>query len=230
MVILVMLLSGISHATYGQENIPANDNSFKRTPEEDRELFNYCEKNDLVKNLHFSADIADKIGDIDYWARLQKNSIDSNTNLQFATYGELNQELIRKYKALRISDGELKSLLDYKKSTADKPLPCAAISLSYDARFDTLASPRAIQLYKTKFRKPLIDKTGVNGRQADGLIEIEIWKQKECLGISKIPSTDFNRIRKTVAMHAERLRRCKVVGIDEAMAAAVIQFFDENRL
>ncbi|MCA6451236.1 MAG: hypothetical protein IM584_07510 [Chitinophagaceae bacterium] len=96
--------------------------------------------------------------------------------------------------------------------------------------FDTLNAQKALLLYKTKYRKQLIEKLGVNGRQADMLLEIEVWKQKEAATIATIPEADFNRIRKTVAMYAERQRRWKVVGIGEEQFEPMTQFFSQNTL
>lgn len=208
----------------------AQEATIKRTSEELKELFGYCEKADLVKQLKFSPDMADKIGEVDYWARLQQISIDANTNETYATRGELQQDVVKRYRALRMSESELKALLDFKKAREGQAQPCAAIALSYNPSFDTLAVPRALQLYKAKYRKQLIDQLGINGRQADMLMEAEVWKQKECLSINAIPLADFNRIRKTVAMYAEREKKYVAIGLNPEQIEKAVQFFIQNQV
>lgn len=196
-----------------------------RTPEELRELFGYCEKPDLMKKLKFSSETADKIGEIDYWARLQQISIDANTNSVFATAGELQEEVIKKYKAIRLTDDQLKGLIDFKRERLTNANACPAIALNHNDSFDTLSPLRALQLYKTKYRKILIDKIIINGRQADMLFETEVWKQKESLSLFKMPVADFNRIRKTVAMYSEREKRYKALSLSDDQIDLVIEFF-----
>ena len=215
---------------YATGNLLAQGNVITRTPEEERELFGYCEKPELIKKIKISSEMADKVGEIDYWARVQQINIEANTNDAFATRGELEQEVIKKYKAIRLTDEQLKSLIDFKRERLSNPGACAVITLSLHHTFDTLSVQRALLLYKNKNRKPLIDKIGINGRQADMLFEIEVWKQKESLSIAGIPIADFNRIRKTVSMYSEREKRYRAVGLTDEQIDAVIQFFDQHQL
>ena len=60
------------------------------------------------------------------------------------------------------------------------------------------------------------------------LFEIEVWKQKEALVIANIPITDFNRIRRTVSINAERERRFRVVGISEEQLENTLAFMNQN--
>lgn len=201
-----------------------------RTPEEQRELFGYCDKQALMKQFNIAEDLANKIGDIDLWATKELISIDNNTNEVFATKGELDKEVIKRYKALKLSDQQLKSLAEFKKNRDEHPTPCEAITLSYNKAYDSLSLARALQLMKTKYRKSLIDKLGINGRQADMIFETEFYKQKEALAISAIPETDFNRIRKTVAMYQVRENRHKASGLTDDQLTMAINFFKENQL
>jgi hypothetical protein len=199
-----------------------------RTPEEQRELFNFCDKPELVKRIKISEGLADKIGDLQLWATKQQLSITANTNEQFATTGELEQELAKKYKALGLASDQIKGALDYKHERESGSAPCEAIELKYNPIFDTLAPQRALLLYKTPYRKMLIDKLGINGRQADMLFETEVWKQKESLTISKIPESDFNRIRRTVSMYHEREGKYKAIGLNDAQMNEAVLFFKEH--
>ena len=208
--------------------VKAQDTNISRTPLEQRELFGYCEKPELIKQLKFSPEMADRVGEIDYWLQIQLLKFNDNTNDTFATPKEVQDEVIKKYKAMHLSNDQIKALLDFKKERQANPPPCAVITLSYNPIFDTLATARALVLYKTPFRKSLIEKAVVNGRQADQLFEIEVWKQKEAAAIAKILSADFNRIRKTVAMYAERERRIRTIGLSEEQVNAVIQFFNDH--
>lgn len=219
---LLLLLSLSTRILYAQET------QVMRTPEELKELFGYCDKPVLLKKLNISAEMADKIGEIDFWARLEQKTISENTNLVYATPGELQQEVMKKYKAIRLSDDQIKTLLDYKK---DKQInSCAIISLTVNHTFDTLTLQRALQLYKTKYRKALLEKVVINGRTGDLLLEIEVWKQKESLIIDNIPNTDFNRIRKTVAMNVEWEKRSRTIGLTEDQLVIAKQFFEQNKL
>jgi len=119
-----------------------------RTPEEQRELFGYCDKQAIVKQFGISEDIANKIGDIDLWATKELISIENNTNEVYATKGELNTEVIKRYKALKLSDQQLKSLAEFKRYRDEHPSPCEAITLSYNKAYDTLSLARALQLMK----------------------------------------------------------------------------------
>ena len=210
--------------------LQAQDVTPKWTPEEEKELFGYCDKPDLIKQLKFSPEMADKVGEIDFWARVQQISITANTNEVYATFGELDKEVIKRYKAIKLSDDQLKGLLDFNKDRIKNSKSCAIITLTPNHIFDTLTQPKAIQLYKTKIRKPLIDKTAINGRQADMLFEIELWKQREALTIALLPHSDFNRIRKTVAMYEERARRFRVVGLAGDQLEMAVEFFEQHPL
>jgi len=201
-----------------------------RTPEEQRELFGYCDKQAIMKQFGVAEDIANKIGDIDLWATKELVSIENNTNEVFATKGELDKEVIKRYKALKLSDQQLKSLAEFKKNRDDHPTPCEAITLVYNKAYDTLTLVRGLQLMKTKYRKTLIDKLGINGRQADMIFETEFYKQKEALTISAIPESDFNKIRKTVAMYQVRENRHKAAGLTDEQITASNLFFSQNQL
>lgn len=208
----------------------AQENTIKRTSEEIRELFGYCDKPMMVKQLNISPDVANKIGDIDHWARQQQAAIDANTNEVFATRGELMQEVSKKYKALGLGAEQVKTLADPERIFNNTTKGCPVTTLHPDHHFDTLTAQRALQLYKSKYRKQLIDKLGINGRQADMLMEVEVWKQKETLAIDAIPEADFNRIRKTVAMYEERQKKCRAVGITDDQIEQAYQFFELNKL
>ncbi len=201
-----------------------------RTPEEQRELFGYCDKQALMKQFNIAEEVANKIGDIDLWAAKELISIENNTNEVYATKGELDKEVIKRYKALKLSDQQLKSLADFKKNREEHPAPCEAITLSYNKAYDSLSLARALQLMKTKYRKSLIDKLGINGRQADMIFETEFYKQKEALSISAIPETDFTRIRKTVAMYQVRENRHKAAGLTDDQIVGSNLFFSQNQL
>ncbi len=198
----------------------------KRTPEELRELFGFCDKPELIKQFKISAETADKIAEVDLWARQQQITIDANTNERFATAGELQQEVVKKYKAF-LSPDQAKAIGEYKRASS-----CPATELTVNHAYDTLTGPRALQLFKVPWRKQLIDKLGEagNGRQADMLFETEVWKQKEALDIATIPETDFNRIRRTVAMNKQRESRYRAIGMNDAQIETVMQFFKEHQL
>jgi hypothetical protein len=224
-----IILYTMLNLAYASVSLWAQDAGVSRSPEELKELFGFCEKADLVKKLKFTPEQADKVGEVDYWARQQQKSIDANTNEVFATTGELQQEVNKKYKAF-LSGDQLKALSDFKSARAAKPEPCASITLEYNPVFDTLSPQRALLLYKTPYRKLLIDKLSINGRQADMLFETEVWKQKEALTISAIPVADFNRIRRTVAMHKQRESRYKAIGLPDEQIDTAIQFFKEHQI
>ena len=223
-VFLSFVLAGIL-----SDKLLAQDTAPSRTPEELKELFGFCDKTDLVTKFKLSPEQADKVGEIDYWARIQQKSIDANTNEVYATAGELQQEVTKRYKAF-LSPEQVKAVTDYKKAKANSPEPCEIIVLSFNHIFDTLTPQRALVLYKTPWRKQLIDKLGINGRQADMLFETEVWKQKESLTISAIPEADFNRIRRTVSMNKERDNKYRAIGLTEDQIATAIQFFKEHQL
>lgn len=183
------------------------------SPEQQVELFGYCEKPFLIKQLKISEANADKIGQINNWARLTKIKIQANASDTFATDGEVEEAVIKKYKALGLSGDQLKTLTDRRKQSLSEP--CALITLTVNKTYDTIAKPQLQLLFRNKFRRTLMDKLEVNGKQADMLIEAEVWKQKEAIDIAKIPETDFNRIRKTVAMYTELERKYGFIGITE---------------
>jgi hypothetical protein len=201
-----------------------------RTPEEQRELFGYCDKQAIMKQFNIAEEIANKIGDIDLWATKELISVDNNTNEVFATKGELDKEVIKRYKALKLSDPQLKSLAEFKRNRDEHPTPCEVITLIYNKAYDTITLARGLQLMKIKYRKTLIDKLGINGRQADMIFETEFYKQKEALSISVIPETDFNRIRKTVLMYQVRENRHKAAGLTDDQITASNLFFSQNQL
>jgi len=191
----------------------AQNTSTEWSPEQQVELFGYCEKPFLIKELKISEANADKIGQINNWARLTKIKIQANTSDTFATDGEVEEAVIKKYKALSLSGDQLKTLTDRRKQSLTQP--CALITLTANKTYDTIAKPQLQLLFRNKFRRTLMDKLEVNGKQADMLIEAEVWKQKEALEIIKIPETDFNRIRKTVTMYNDLERKYGFIGITE---------------
>ena len=225
-----VVLCGVLFLVNATTNLQAQDIHPKWTPEEEKELFVFCDKPDLIKQLKFAPEMADKVGDIDFWERVQQLSITANLNEVYATFGELEKEVIKKYKAIKLSDDQLKALLDFKQDRRKNTKSCAIITLTPNHIFDTLTQPKAIQLYKTKIRKSLIEKTAINGRQADMLFEIELWKQREALTIALLPHSDFNRIRKTVAMYEERARRFRVVGLAGDQLEMAVEFFEQHPL
>lgn len=200
-----------------------------RTPEETRELFGYCDKPELIKRLKISAETADRIAEVDFWGMQQKLSVAANTNAAYATANEVQADMNKKYKAFLSAD-QVRDLLAYKKQQEESPEACPVTVLKFNHFFDTIPTPRALLLYKTPFRKQLIEKAGINGRQADGVFEVEVWKQKEAANISAIPESNFDRIRKTVAMYRERERRYRVIGLSDEQIAAAIQFFEEHTI
>lgn len=212
------------------QQIDAQNAGIQRSPEELKELFGFCDKPVLIKLLKISPDMADKIGEIEYWARLEMAKVAANTNDRYATPNEVKEDAVKKYKAIRLGNDEIKTLLDYQEAQQTKPEPCAVITLHTNPVFDTLPTATALLLYKKPYRKMLIDKIVINGRQADMIFDIEVWKQKESVILSKIPETDFNRVRKTVAMYSERDRRYRSIGMSEEQIAQIVQFFSEHQL
>jgi len=183
------------------------------TPEQQVELFGYCEKPALIKQLKISEAVADRIGQIHHWARLTKIKIEANASDTFATAGEVEEEVVKKYKALSLSSDQVKALVERRKKILSEP--CEVITLVVNRNYDTIAKPQLQLQFRNKFRRTLMDKLEVNGKQADMLIEAEVWKQKEALEIAKIPETDFERIRKTVAMYKDLERKYGFIGITE---------------
>lgn len=204
----------------------AQGNSMGWTPEQQKELFGYCDKPILINQLKISEDNAEKIGQINYWATLQKIKIQENTNDTFATVKEVEEAVFKKYKSLSLSNEQLKALLD-KQAHADNTEPCPLISLKYHPGYDSIAKPQMIQLFKTRYRKQMVDKIPINGRQADQLIDAAVWKEKEALAISKLPATDFNRIRKTVEMNNMMERKYKLMDITDQQKESAIVFLNQ---
>jgi hypothetical protein len=183
------------------------------TSEQQVELFGYCEKPALIKQLKISEAIADRIGQIHHWARLTKIKIEANASDTFATAGEVEEEVVKKYKALSLSGDQVKALVERRKKSLSEP--CEVITLVVNRNYDTIAKPQLQLQFRNKFRRTLMDKLEVNGKQADMLIEAEVWKQKEALEIAKIPETDFERIRKTVGLYKELERKYGFIGITD---------------
>jgi hypothetical protein len=220
----ILIIGSATTSLRAQDNIA-------RTPEEQRELFNYCDKPDLIKQAKISNADADKIGDLYLWATKEELSIQANTNERFATIGEMEQELAKKYKAIGLGADQVKIAIDLRKERRSSAAACPVIMVKANPIFDTIPLPRAVQLYKTPYRKMLLDKlAGVNGRQVDMLFETEVWKQKESWTISAIPVADFNRVRRTVSMYKEREHRYKAIGLSDDQILIAIQFFDEHQI
>jgi hypothetical protein len=219
-------------AAFSTASLFAQETNVTRTPEEQRELFNYCDKPFLVNKLKISSETADKIGDLNLWQTQQQKTVDANTNETYATAGELQQEVNKRLKKIGLSDDQVKTFADYKRAQLTSPEPCAAIALYANPAYDTLTPQRALQLLKQKYRKVVIEKLGEtgNGKMADMVMETEVWKQKESLAISKIPSSDFNRVRRTVSMYKERDNKYRGAGLNENQANTVIDFFRQNQL
>jgi hypothetical protein len=197
----------------------------KWTPEEQLELFGYCEKGLLMKELGISEETANKVGQINYWATLQKLKIEANTNDTFATANEVNQEVLKKYKALSITGDKAKGLITRMNATG-----CKITQLNFIKSYDTLTKVQLVAGYKSKFRKKIIDQLGINGRQADMIIDVEAWKQKEALTIAQIPETDFNRIRKTVQLNNEFQKKLVLIDLTEQQIIQATEFFIQNQL
>lgn len=206
--------------------VHAQEKTSNWTPEEQKELFGYCEKRVLVNELNIPEEKADKIGQLNYWATLQKIKIQENTNDTFATANEVEAELVKKYRALSLSNDQLKTLIDRRKSNANSE-SCALVTLVFNPIYDTAQKANLILSFKAKYRKDLISKVGVNGRQADQLIDAEVWKQKEACSISKIPSADFNRIRKTVEMYHMMDRKYKLIDMTDQQKNDALSFFKQ---
>lgn len=206
----------------------AQDASPKWTPDELKELFVFCDRPALIQQLKISPETADKIGEIDHWARLQIISVEANTNEAYATPNEVEADVIKKYKALRLSADQVKALSDRRQQG---PLNgCAVTTLVADQRYDTVVAAKFIQQYKALYRKQLIDKMDIVGRMADQLIEAELWKQKEAATIAKIPETDFNRVRKTVALYEQRDKKYRIIGLTDQQIPAAAAFFDTHQI
>jgi hypothetical protein len=197
--------------------------------EEQRELYGYCQKPGLMQQFNVSAETADKIGNIQYWASIQKLKIEANTNDTFATASEVDAAALKKLSSLSLSSSLLKELANQLK-LGEYSKGCALTTLFVNHAYDTLTKEQFVLAYKKKFRKPIMDQLVVNGRQADMLIEAEAWKQKESLIISAIPENDFNRIRKTVIMNNELERKYKMIDLTDQQKNNAILFFSKNLL
>ncbi len=215
-----IIILGLKQTSIAQDKI----NNW--TPEEQKELFGYCEKRVLISELNIPEEKADKIGQFNYWATLQKIKVQENTNDTFATANEVEAELYKKYKALSLSNDQLKTLIDRRKANTNAET-CPLVTLSFNPIYDTAQKAQLIVSFKAKYRKDLITKVGVNGRQADQLIDAEVWKQKEACTISKIPSNDFNRIRKTVEMYNMMERKYKLVDMTDQQKSAAIEYLKQ---
>lgn len=223
------LLAILIFLTVSGRHLLAQDTKPKWTPEELRELFNYCQKPELIKKLGVGEDVADKIGDIEYWTLLQYNKVDNNTNDTFATKGEIQEEAVKRYKAsARLSEDQVKIVLDYQDPFSNNPASCAITTLHYVPLTEGMTTPQIVLQYQAKFRKILVDKLGINGRQANLLCELEVGKQKEAKDIAAIPVTDINRIRKTVALNQDIEKRYRGLGLDDSQIEKALTFFNEN--
>lgn len=209
-----------------KQSVHAQDQPTGWAPVEQKELFGYCEKRFLINDLKIPEDKADKIGEIDYWATLQKIKVQENTNDTFATANEVEAEVMKKFKSLSLSTDQLKTLVDRRKAGRFSE-PCELVTLTYNPIYDTAQKATLLLSFKAKYRKDLISKAGVNGRQADQLLDAEVWKQKEANTIAKIPATDFNRIRKTVEMHNMLERKYKLVDMTDQQKAAALELLKQ---
>ena len=197
--------------------------------EEQRELFGYCQKPLLMQQFNISTETADKIGNIQYWASLQKMKIESNTNDTFATASEIDDAALKKLNSLSLSGGLMKELASQLKAGVYSK-GCPLTTLYVNRAYDTLTKEQFVLAFKKKYRKTIMDQLVVNGRQADMLIEAEAWKQKEALIVSMIAANDFNRIRKTVIMNNELDRKYKQIDLTDQQKSAAIAFFEKNQL
>ncbi len=218
--IISMYLFGINQYAIAQ------DKTSNWTPEEQKELFGYCEKKVLMNDLNIPEEKADKISQLNYWAMLQKIKVQENTNDTFATANEVEIELMKKYRALSLSNDQLKSLSERRKSNMNSE-SCPLVTLNFNLIYDTAQKAQLLLNFKAKYRKELITKATVNGRQADQLLDAEVWKQKEACSISKIPVNDFNRIRKTVEMYNMLDRKYKLVEMTDQQKAAAIDILKQ---
>lgn len=196
------------------------------TSAEQTELFGYCEKPFLIKQLKLSSETADKIGQIHSWARLQAQKIADNTNDTFATAGEVEEAVVKRYRSLSLSSDQLKSLIERRKNGTNDP--CEVLVITPNPAYDTLTKERLVQVFKTKYRRALMDQLEVNGKQADMLIDAEAWWQKEKFTVAVIPPTDFNRIRKAVELFNEREKKYRFIGLTDQQKEGALAFFKKN--
>lgn len=207
----------------------AQVNSADWNAEEQRELYGYCQKPALMQQFNISAETADKIGNIQYWASIQKLKIETNTNDTFATASEIDEAALKKLGGLSLSGGLIKELANQLKANSYAK-GCPITTLTINHAYDTLTKEQFVLAYKKKYRKPLMDQLVVNGRQADMLIEAESWKLKESLLIDVIPENNFNRIRKTVILNNELDRKYKQIDLTDQQKIGAINFFSKNQL
>jgi hypothetical protein len=204
-------------------------NSTNWNAEEQRELFGYCQKPALMQQFNISAETADKIGNIQYWASLQKIKLETNTNDTFATAKEIDEAALKKLSSLSLSSGLMKELSN--QLTANSYAKgCPITTLTINHAYDSLTKDQFVLAYKKKFRKPLMDQLTINGRQADMLIEAEAWKLKESLVVDVIPENNFNRIRKTVILNNELDHKYKQIDLTDQQKSGAINFFSKNQL
>ncbi len=204
-------------------------NSVNWNAEEQRELFGYCQKPALMQQFNISAETADKIGNIQYWASIQKLKIETNTNDTFATASEIDEAALKKLGGLSLSGGLIKELGNQLKANSYAK-GCLITTLNVNHAYDTLTKEQFVIAYKKKFRKLIMDKLVVNGRQADMLIEAEAWKLKESITVAAIPEKDFNRVRKTVIMNNELDRKYKQIDLTDQQKNGALAFFEKNQL
>lgn len=220
---LFFILICCSLFSFCSEKLIAQDQISKWNPEEQRELFGYCEKNILINDLKIPEEKADKIGNLNYWATLQKIKVRENINDTFATENEVEAELYKKYKSLGLAADQIKNLIERRKQNSSEL--CPIVTLHYNPVYDTAQKAFMILNFKTKYRKDMISKLGINGRQADQLIDAEVWKQKEACSIAKIPENNFDRIRKTVEMYHMLERKYTLFDLTEQQKSGAIEYF-----
>lgn len=208
-------------------SVQAQEKNTTWSEEELQELFGYCGKPALIQELKISAETADKIGQLFQWSRYQLQKIAANTNDTFATAGEVEEAFLKKCKAFSLSGDQLKALSAIR-AQAGSVDACPLAALYHKPAYDTIPQPRMIQLVKTKFRKTLMDQLEVNGKQADMIIEAEVWEQKESQSIAQLAANDFNRVRKTVQLHRDKDRKYAFIGLTDVQKQRAIAFFREK--
>ena len=222
-IIIGLILLQVSHSILYSQSSTIN-----WTTEEQRELFGYCQRPLLMQQFNISGETADKIGDIQYWASIQKLKIEKNDNDTFVTAKEIDEAALKKLSSLALSGNLLKELSNQLKAGSYSK-GCVLTTLIINHDYDTLSKEQLLLAYKKKYRKMLVDQLAINGRQADMLIDAEAWKQKEGLIVGKIGETDFNRIRKTVILNNELDRKHKQIDLTDQQKAAAITFFSEHK-
>ena len=113
-----LLIAGIL-ITCIKQSLLAQEKTNNWTPEEQKELFGYCEKRFLINDLKIPEDKADKIGQLNYWATLQKIKVEENT-LESALDKVVNQS--DEYQDIKIIVHELafKGMKIYQKANVDE--------------------------------------------------------------------------------------------------------------